>query len=188
MKNKQDVMHSYVGAACGAPRHHHRFTTTQVISDGILEMVRYGRRYGLKALLRREYPDTGAKNLIVNVIGGKAYMVDGNTRGTALLAVKSDLTFGELEALRPGLVRVWFAGVEEGANTGANPYQVYIPAEIDVRNLPEARLGTDFFKDPPAPTYIVPADFPADSERLSKTDRGYPLWQTALTILGRCAD
>jgi len=188
MMNKHDVMKSYVGFACGAPRHHHKFTTTQHISNGIMEMVKYGRRWGLKDLLWREYPDNCGKNIIVNIIDGKPYLVDGNTHTVALLAVKPDLTFGELECLRPGLVRIWFAGVEEGINGPENPYDVYIPAEIDASQIPEVHLGTDFFKDPPAPAYIVPADFPADSQRLNSTDRGYPLYQTALDILGRCAD
>lgn len=188
MKNKQDVMQSYVGFACGAPRHHHKFTTTRHIANGIMEMFKYGRRYGLKALLQREYPDGCGKNVIVNVIGGKTYLVDGNTHAVALVSVKPDLTFGELEALHPGLVRVWFAGVEEGANGPENPCDVYIPAEIDASRIPEAYLGTDYFKDPPAPTYIVPAVFPADSDRLNKTDRGYLLCQTALAILAHYAD
>ena len=180
---RSEVLSTPVAAAVGAPRHDYYFKNTPSAVDSILEMFSYGRYYGMEPLLRREYPDVNSKNIILNVIGGKVYVADGNRHSIALMILRPDVTFADIEKLRPGLVRVWHAGVEEGKNTPETPYDVYIPADIDISRVPGARLGMDYFKNPPAPTNIVPASFPADSPLLKDDDRGYPLFLTAVAIL-----
>ena len=180
---KQEVYSQALGGAVGAPGHHRYFLHNSAAAASIVEMYRFGRDRGIKALLEREYPAGSGKNIILNIIAGRIYLADGNRHATALLLLAPEITFGELEQLRPGLLRIWFAGVEEGCNSAANPYDVYIPADIDIGRVSGAYLGTDYFRNPPAPTNIVPADFPADSERLSPEDRGRPLYQTALALL-----
>lgn len=180
--NRQDVLNFPVRRACGAPRHDYFFRSHQKTAESILEMAEYGREHGLTALLEREYPDTGAKNIIANVIDDQVFVADGNRHCAALLLIREELTFGDLERERPGLLRIWFAGVEEGRNTPETPYDVYIPADVDISRIPEAKLGTDWFKNPPAPTLIVPGSFRADSERLNEQDRGCPLGETALAV------
>lgn len=181
---KQDICNFLIGCACGAPRHDYYFKKNDSVSCSILEMAHYGRRHGIQALLRREYPDTDTKNIIVNIIDDRIFVVDGNRHLVALLMVKPDLTFGELQNYRTGLVRIWFAGVEEGKNSAVTPYDVYIPDAVTISNIPKAHKGMDHFKNPPSPINIVPANFRFDSNALTRIDRGYPLYQTTIAVLG----
>ncbi len=169
--------------ACGAPGHDYYFRNNPNVEYSILEMINYGSTHGIEALLEREYPDTSEKNIIVNIIDKRMFITDGNRHCVALLALEPELTIARLNELRPGLVRIWFAGVEEGRNTPDTPYDVYIPANIDISRVPGARLGTDWFKDPPAPTNIVPGDFQSDSKLLDENDRGCPLFLTVHRFL-----
>ena len=82
----------------------------------------------------------------------------------------------------PDLVRLWQDGWEDGSGQDA-AYDVYIPIGTDTARIPEAREGTDWFKDPPAPTKIVPATIPFDTPLLSEADRGRPLIE-AVRALG----
>ena len=43
-------------------------------------------------------------------------------------------------------------------------------------------MGTDYFKNPPAPTAIVPGSFRSDSLLLSEMDRGRPLEETVQAV------
>ena len=155
-----------VAQACGAPGHHHYFTTHRETALSILAMADISRQQGLAQMLLWEYTNPRTKNIIVNIIDGQVLLADPN------------LTFGDLEAARPGILRIWQAGVEPGHNTPETPYDVYIPADIDISRIPEARLGMDYFKTPPAPTAIVPGSFRSDSPLLSEMDRGRPLGET----------
>ena len=181
---KQDIFNFLIGCACGAPRHDYYFRKDDSTSCSILELAQYGRCHGIQALLRREYPDTATKNIIVNIIDNQVFVVDGNRHLVALLMVKPDLTFGELNTHHTGLLRIWFAGVEEGRNSAFMPYDVYIPDAVTISNIPKAHKGVDRFKNPPSPINIVPASFRFDSNTLTSIDRGYPLYQTAIAVLG----
>ena len=83
---------------------------------------------------------------------------------------------------RDDLVRLWQDGWEDGSGQNA-AYDVYIPVGTDTARIPETREGTDWFKDPPAPTKIVPATIPFDTPLLSEADRGRPLIET-VRVLG----
>ena len=179
MMNKSQLMAFPVAQACGAVRHDWFFKTDSAAQASIKELTELVKAQGADVMLAREYPDTGAKNIIVNIVDAKPYVIDGNRHCVALLMAEPELRFGELEKLRPGILRIWQAGVEEGKNTPDTAYDVYIPADVDISGIPGARRGTDYFKNPPAPTNIVPASFPADSELLSEADRGRPLGETA---------
>ena len=168
--------------ACGAPRHHHYFTTDRKTALNILSMADIAHQQGLAQMLRWEYPTPRTKNIIVNLIDGQVFLTDGNRHCVAALLADPNLTFGDLEASRPGILRIWEAGVEQGRNTAADPYDVYIPADVDISRIPEARMGMDYFKNPPAPTAIVPGSFRADSPLLSEMDRGRPLGETAQAV------
>lgn len=181
--NKDELMNYPLRDACGAVRHDHFFKTDKDAFNSIIELSDFAKTMGAKAMLRREYPDTGSKNIIVNIIDGKPYVIDGNRHCVSLLIAEPDLTFGDLEALRPGILRVWQAGVEEGKNTPEEPYEVYIPIDVDISGIPGARQGTDYFKDPPAPTNIVPGSFPPNSRLLPERDRGRPLGETVDSLL-----
>lgn len=181
--NKDTLMNFPLSKACGAVRHDHFFKTDKDAFNSIKELSGIAKKQGVKAMLDREYPDTGAKNIIVNIIDGKPYVIDGNRHCVSLLLAEPYLTFGDLEALCPGILRIWYAGVEEGSNTAENPYQVYIPIDVDVSSIPGAHRGIDFFKTPPAPTNIVPGSFPPDSELLPDVDRGLPLSETVTALI-----
>ena len=180
---KGDVFNFSVGCSCGAPGHDYYFKTNDSASCSIMEMAQYGRSHGILALLRREYPDTKAKNIIINIIEEQTFVVDGNRHLIALLIIKPSLTFAELNIYRAGLVRIWFAGVEDGKNSASTPYDVYIPDKVSIGNIPGAHKGMDYYKNPPTPTNIIPADFRFDSQKLNYIDRGYPLYQTAIAIM-----
>lgn len=171
-----------VARACGAPGHHHYFTTHRETALSILAMADISRQQGLAQMLLWEYTNPRTKNIIVNNIDGQVFLVDGNRHCVAALLADPTLTFGDLEAARPGILRIWQAGVEAGRNTHENPYDVYIPADIDISRIPEARLGMDYFKNPPTPTAIVPGSFRADSPLLSETDRGRLLAETVQAV------
>ena len=171
-----------VAQACGAPGHHHYFTTHRETALSILAMADIARQQGLAQMFLWEYTNPRTKNIIVNIIDGQVFLADGNRHCVAALLADPNLTFGDLEAARPGILRIWQAGVEPGRNTPADPYDVYIPADIDISRIPEARLGMDYFKTPPAPTAIVPGSFRSDSPLLSEKDRGRPLGETAQEV------
>lgn len=181
--NKEDLMSFPLSKACGAVRHDYYFKTSKTALESIRELSDFAKSWDIKAMLRREYPDTSSKNIIVNIIDGKPYVIDGNRHCVSLLIAKPDLTFGDLESLHHGVLRVWQSGVEEGKNTAETPYEVYIPVDVDISDIPGARQGTDFFKNPPAPTNIVPGSFPPDSQLLPEEDRGRPLGETANVII-----
>ncbi len=178
-----NILHFPLAAACGAPRHDYYFRNNAAAADSIMEMIRYGKAEGMAALLKREYPDVNVKNIIVNVIAGRLYVVDGNRHCIALVALDPDITIEKLNVLHPGVVRIWEAGVEEGKNSAENPYDVYIPMDVDASRISNARCGVDYFKNPPAPTRIIPSNFPYDSELLNEIDRGYPLYKTVQTVV-----
>ena len=176
--DRQHLLSYPVARACGAPGHHHYFTTHRETARSILTLADIARQQGLAQMLLWEYPDPRTKNIIVNLVDGQVFVADGNRHCVAALLADPDLTFGDLEAARPGILRIWQAGVEAGRNTSADPYDVYIPADVDISSIPEARMGMDYFKNPPAPTAIVPGSFPSDSPLLSEKDRGRPLGET----------
>lgn len=180
--NKSTLMDLPVAQACGAVRHDWFFKTDSAAQESIKELTELVKAQGADVMLAREYPDTAAKNVIVNIVEGKPYVIDGNRHCVALLMAEPKLSFGELEKLRPGLLRVWQAGVEEGKNTPETAYDVYIPADVDISGIPGARRGMDYFKNPPAPTNIVPGSFPSDSELLPEADRGRALGETAAAL------
>lgn len=180
--DRQTLLTYPVARACGAPGHHHFFTTHRKTAQSILNMADIARHQGLAQMLLWEYPDTRTKNIIVNLIDGQIFLADGNRHCVAALLADPNLTFGDLEAARPGILRIWQAGVEKGRNTPETPYDVYIPADVDISRIPEARMGMDYFKNPPAPTAIVPGSFRSDSLLLSETDRGRPLGETAQAV------
>lgn len=183
--NLRDIYDLPLGSAIGAPGHDRYFKTDAYMQASIFEMAAYAKKYGIRALLSREYPDTGSKNIIVNVIDSVPCITDGNRHAAALLIAEPQLTFGRLDEYCPGIVRVWEAGVEEGKNSPDSPYDVYIPADIDISYVSGAYLGTDWFKDPPAPTNIVPANLRPDSAMFTPKDRGVPLFQTVIALLCR---
>lgn len=178
----QTLMNYPLAQACGAPRHHHYFTTHRETALSILAMSDIVRQQGLSQMLLWEYPDTRTKNIIVNLIDGEVFLADGNRHCVAALLADPTLTFGDLEAGRPGILRIWQAGVERGRNSAADPYDVYIPADVDISRIPEARMGMDYFKKPPAPTAIVPGNFRPDSPLLRVEDRGRPLGETVRAV------
>ena len=180
--DRKSLLACPVAQACGAPGHHHYFTTDRKTALSILAMADIARYQGLAQMLLWEYTDPRTKNIVVNIIDGQVFLADGNRHCVAALLADPNLTFGDLEAARPGILRIWQAGVEPGRNTPETPYDVYIPADIDISRIPEARLGMDYFKNPPAPTAIVPGSFRADSPLLSETDRGRPLVETTQAV------
>ena len=180
--DRQTLLTHPVALACGAPGHHYHFTTHRDTALSILALADIARQQGLSQMLLWEYPDTRTKNIILNLMDGQVFVADGNRHCVAALLANPHLTFGDLESARPGILRIWQAGVEEGRNTPADPYDVYIPANIDISRIPEARMGTDYFKKPPAPTVIVPGSFRSDSPLLSEQDRGRPLGETTRAV------
>ena len=178
----QTLLNYPLAQAWGAPRHHHYFTTDHKTAQSILAMADIARQQGLAQMLLWEYPNPRTKNIIVNLIDGQGFLTDGNRHCVAALLADPNLTFGDLEAARPGVLRIWQAGVEAGRNTAADPYEVYIPADVDISRIPEARMGTDYFKSPPAPTAIVPGTFRSDSPLLREEDRGRPLGETVQAV------
>jgi hypothetical protein len=180
--DRQSLLVYPVAQAWGAPGHHHYFTTHRETALSILAMTDISRQQGLAQMLLWEYTNPHTKNIIVNIIDGQVFLADGNRHCVAALLADPNLTFGDLEAARPGILRIWQAGVEAGRNTPADPYDVYIPADIDISRIPEARMGTDYFKNTPAPTAIVPGSFRSDSPLLSDTDRGRPLGETVQAV------
>ena len=180
--DRQSLLTYPVAQAWGAPGHHHYFTTHRETALSILAMADISRQQGLAQMLLWEYTNPHTKNIIVNIIDGQVFLADGNRHCVAALLADPNLTFGDLEAARPGILRIWQAGVEPGRNTPETPYDVYIPADIDISRIPEARLGMDYFKTPPAPTAIVPGSFRADSPPLSEMDRGRPLRETVQAV------
>ena len=65
---RQEVYSRALGSAVGAPGHHRYFLENSGAAASIVELYRYGRARGMKALLEREYPRGGGKNIIVNII------------------------------------------------------------------------------------------------------------------------
>lgn len=182
---KQDILNSYLGNVCGSPGHDRYFKVNDKASDSIIEMIRYGRQYGISFLLHREYPDVSSKNIIINVINDKLYLVDGNRHCIALLMLKPDITIGEIDMFCHGTVRIWFSGVEEGKSTVDSPHEVYIPSNIDVSKLETVRSGVDMFKEAHEKIHIIPASLPFDSDLFNWADKGRPLYQTALSVIDK---
>ncbi len=180
--DRQSLLTYPVAQSYGAPGHHHFFTTHQETARSILALADIARQQGLAQMLLWEYTNPRTKNIIVNLIDGQVYVADGNRHCVAALLADPNLTFGDLEAARPGILRIWQAGVEQGRSTPENPYEMYIPADVDISRIPEARTGIDYFKKPPAPTVIVPGSFRSDSPLLSEKDRGRPLWETTQAV------
>ena len=182
--NRSELARQFVSEACGAPGHHEHFLTDTIAYRKILVLTDYARMEGIDAYLRLEYPSPDKKSIIVNVINGKIYVVDGNRHLISLIIAKPDLTFGELMQHMPNVVRLWHEGIEGTQNVG-KPYDVYIPYSISTERLPNARIGTDYFKMSHEQIKIISANIPFDSELFLPNEKGYPLYQTAIALLNR---
>ena len=168
----------------GAPGHHAYFSENEAARARILQF-RERIRESVVDFMDEEYPVGGEKSFIVNMADGKPCLVDGNAHLVALITVMPDLTLENLIIAlgRNDFVRLWENGWEDESGQ-FEPYDVYAPVGIDTTRIPGARVDTDWFKQPPAPTKVVPANVPYDSLRFSSHDRGLPLGETARCIIG----
>lgn len=176
---RQMLMEMPCASFIGAVGHHAYFTSNAAAKDRIERLARLARCRGIRGFAAQEYPQGAGKAFIANLTQGKVCLVDGNAHMVALLAVNPQLTLASLayQVGRDDLVRLWQDGWEDGSGQNA-AYDVYIPVGTDTARIPETREGTDWFKDPPAPTKIVPATIPFDTPLLSEADRGRPLIET----------
>lgn len=179
MKSFDDTKIAYI---CGAPGHHLFFCSDREIQNRIFEYVSFIQSKGERAFLAREYPDPNRKNIIINNIEGRLFCVDGNCHMVSLMIACPDLTLGKLRYLVPDVVRFWTKGIENWKNIG-HPYDVYIPYHINTDRIPSVREGFDCFNGRFDKVKIIPADIPFDSVLFSLPERGYPLFQTALSVL-----
>ena len=164
----------------GAVGHHWFFSHNAAAQERLSGFVRDIRRDGVDWFLREHYPRTGEKRVIVNQIGGRFYLVDGNAHMLALVLANPGIRFsGLVDAVGHGsFARFWRDGWEEGSGQ-VEPYETYIPFDTDTERLPSAREGYDAFKPTPERIKIIPSNIPFDSPLLSERDRGRPLGETA---------
>lgn len=175
-----DLMERPCGTFVGAVRHHAHFVGDEAARARLARFRDVVRTRGMAAFLAQEYPPGSDKALIVNEIGGTPCVVDGNAHLVALVLCDPDVTLARIveAAGRAGIVRLWKDGWEAGSGQEA-AYETYIPTATDTTRLPEAREGTDWFKDPPQPTKIMPSTIPFDTPALPERDRGRTLAETA---------
>lgn len=164
----------------GAVRHHAHFVEDEAARARLAWFCDVIRTRGMAAFLAREYPPGSDKALIVNEIGGTPCVVDGNAHLVALVLCDPYVTLARIveAAGRAGIVRLWKEGWEAGSGQEA-AYETYIPVDADTTRLSEAYEGTDWFKDPPQPTKVIPSTIPFDTPALSERDRGRTLAETA---------
>ena len=178
----------------GAVGHHAHFVENADARARIERFCAEIRTEGAAACLEREYPPGSEKTIIVNVVGRRAdhpgipCVVDGNAHLLACCMCLESLTLRKLveTSERPGIVRVWYDGWEEGSGQSA-PYDTYVPVETDTRRIPRAYTAIDYFKEPPAPTKVIPSTIAFSSPLFSWRDRGRTLAETATALLGEAA-
>lgn len=158
----------------GSPGHHHYFLTDPHARGELLRAKDYILAHGLPAYVLREYPPHREKRIIINQIGERFYVVDGNKHLVAMLLVNPNLCVGDLECTRSGLFRFWNCGIEDERIQNV-PYDVYIPMHIDTSAIRNVKIGYDFFKAVPPKTKIIPADTVFDGPEFSEIDKGRPL-------------
>lgn len=178
-----DVWNTPCAEFVGAIRHHRHFVEDEAARVRLVGFCGHIRREGAKAFLDAEYPAGGGKAFIVNEVAGRLNLADGNAHLVALVACDSQVTLARLVELagRDDFVRVWRDGWEEGSGQ-EKPYEVYIPMATDGADVPGCYKGTDWFKDPPQPTKIIPATVAFDSPLFAPEDRGRPLGETARAL------
>lgn len=180
--NIQTLRRQTVAFICGSPGHDQYFRNNFEAKQRILAFAEYAGARGVDAFLRREYPNPETKNIIINEIDGRLFCVDGNCHLVSLLIANPGLTIDELLHYSPKVVRFWRRGVEEGRN-GGKPYDVYIPYRIFTEKIPDVRYGIDTSKPAGDKTKIIRGDIPFDSRLFLTQERGYPLYQTAISVL-----
>lgn len=161
----------------GSPGHHHYFLTDPRAREEIIRARNDILAHGLPAYVLREYPPHGDKRIIINQIGGRFYVVDGNKHLVAMLLVQPNLRMADLGRIHSRLFRFWNRGIEDGGRQSV-PYEIYIPMHIDTSSIPNVKIGYDFFKAVPQKTKIIPASIPFDSPKFSKVDQGRSLAET----------
>lgn len=157
-----------------SPGHYHFFLTDLCIREELLQAGNYIKEHGLQAYVLREYPPHGKKRVIINRIGNRFYVVDGNKHLTAMLLIRPNLCVEDLEHICPGLFRFWNCGIEDDGRQSV-PYKVYIPAHINTSAIRNVKIGYDYFKTVPQEMKIIPADIPFDNPDFSEIDKGRPL-------------
>ena len=175
---REEVMSTPIKELITSTGHHRHFTEEESLAELFRGYRRKIRDCGLDAFLREEYPNTADKNIIVNVVGDKCCIIDGNKHMVTILLscpVVRDFTVGQLDSMRPGLFRIWFGGIE-GYNN--EPYDVYIPMDIDTDKIPETRVTVDYFQPGHPLTKVIPANISFDDERFGERDRGRPIMET----------
>lgn len=184
-ETKQMLLNAHCGKLIGAVGHHRHFTANSAARERLLRFRERILQEGAEAFFREEYPARSGKAFIVNVADGKACLVDGNAHLVSLVACFPLLKLSDLAALsgRTDIVRIWEDGWEEGSGQSA-PYDVYVPVEIDTSHIPGARIDTDWFKHPPAPTKVIPPCISFDDPLFIPGDRGVPLFQTVRGVFG----
>lgn len=180
--NNQNLYQQTVAFICGSPGHDEYFRSDFKAKQRILAFAEYAKIHGINAFLQREYPNPETKSIILNEIDGRLFCVDGNCHLVSLVIAKPDLTVGELLQYSPEVVRFWHKGIEGSKNTGA-PYDVYIPYRIFTKKIPDVKCGIDYSKSPYSRTKIIRANIPFDSELFLERERGYPIYQTAISVL-----
>lgn len=180
--NAQKLRQQPVAFICGSPGHDQYFRNNFKAKQRIFELAEYAGARGIGAFLRREYPTPATKNFIINEIDGRLFCVDGNCHLVSLLIAYPGLTIEDLLHDSPAVVRFWRKGVEDGRNDG-KPYDVYIPYRIFTEKIPDVRCGIDGSKPAGEKTKIIRADIPFDSSLFLTQERGYPLYQTAISVL-----
>lgn len=169
-----------INSLCGAPGHHTYFISDIHALNIFAKFYRYIKSNGIALFLDREYPVSGDKHIIINQIDNGYYVVDGNKHLVSILLLYPNITIGELMQLHPNLFRFWKKGIE--SDSQPEPYDIYIPHQIDTHNIPDIKEGIDYFKPVPEPIKILPADVPSDSTVFTEKDRGYPLSKTAFAV------
>lgn len=164
----------------GAVRHHHHFLEDEGARARLESFCSRIVEKGMKAFLDEEYPPGSGKAFIVNEVAGRLCLVDGNAHMVAIVRCLPDVTLADLvqTAGRDDFVRIWRGGWEEGSGQ-TSPYEVYLPVATNTSRVPGCYEGVDGFKNPPAPTKIMPAGIAFDSPLFDPVDRGRPLGETA---------
>lgn len=165
----------------GAIGHHHYFLSNTAARTRLKRFCREIQNDGQEAFLQREYPAFSDKAVILNQIGKRVFVVDGNAHLLALLLCCATLTVGCLQRIHPTLFRFWRNGWEDGSGQSA-AYDTYIPRSINASRLAGARQGMDGFQSPPSPIWVIPSNIPFDTKALKPEDRGYPLGETATAL------
>lgn len=169
-----------IASLISSPGHHNWFLTDKGCQNVILRDVRFIRENGFSDYLRKEYPLPQRKQIILNIINGRFYIVDGNRHLCSLLIAIPDFTLGQLVFCNPAYLRVWKRGYESPAQQ--TPFEIYIPDRINTDKLDSVKTGIDYFKTPCQKTKILRADIPFDSNAFCSADRGRPLYETALAF------